>query len=413
VKKLDLVTLRDVPSNTSPGLVFKRMGFKTKADAFDHAQRIANKTKHFVGKGIANPCFRPVWGLASRSHLVLRSQEKVRVIWVCPLDHLLLEGTFALPLIEAYKLKDNPIAWDYSIFGGKYWAESVKFNKGTDQAMNIDFSAFDESVPPWLINIAFDILKSNLDFTTNVKRSAKWMKIFEYVRSCFIKTKFQTADGDMYVKNGGIPSGSWFTQLVGSICNFIAITYANIKAYGIIPDTLKVLGDDSLSIYKENQNVNVCINDLVPWLSKLGLSASESKTLYSKDLEEISFLGHQFRVDGPPYRPISTLLLLLLYPETPDTSWIDAGKRALGITYDAMSWHKHVWRICRVLVSAANKESYNYKEEDRKQILLNFSSSQLRFYKYNLGIDAPNEFRFPDEEELFMRGWLGLTSYSL
>lgn len=410
LKKIDLMRLSDIPSNTSPGLVLKRLGFKTKAEAFETAKRMAKKCKHFVGKGVSDPRMRPTWSLASRSHLVLRSQEKVRVVWVCPLDHLLLEGCFALPLIEAYKAKDCPIAWDYGIFGGKYATTALKFNKDEDTAMNIDFSGFDESIPPWLINIAFDIMKSNLEFSYKPKQKIKWMKIFEYIRSCFIKTKFQTADGDIFAKDGGIPSGSWFTQIVGSICNHLVITYANLRAYHAVPEYLKVLGDDSLSIYRDDQKIDVNVKDLIPWFRLLGLEANEKKTLISKDIEEISFLGHYFRLDGPPWRPMSTLLTLLLYPESPDKDWIDAGMRAIGILYDSMSWHKIVWRVCRILIEAAQREIAHYKQNNI-DISYEWTTSQERFFKYNLGIDVPTRIELPHEANLFMRGWLGNNAF--
>lgn len=69
---------------------------------------------------------------------------------------------------------------------------------------------------------------------------------FDYIIEYFINTKMMLGDGCVYMKNHGIPSGSSFTSLIGSVIN-ILITRTLFRMQNITAIKDKFLGDDSYS----------------------------------------------------------------------------------------------------------------------------------------------------------------------
>lgn len=59
-------------------------------------------------------------------------------------------------------------------------------------------------------------------------------------------------NGKVYRLNGGIPSGSYLTQLVGSIVNLL-VTRTLYAYNGASLKSLRVLGDDSFAVLDDDQ----------------------------------------------------------------------------------------------------------------------------------------------------------------
>lgn len=63
---------------------------------------------------------------------------------------------------------------------------------------------------------------------------------FDFIQKYFIYTTIRTANGLRYRKDNGIASGSYFTQIIGSIFNYILIQWMTLKFCGNHPTDILV-----------------------------------------------------------------------------------------------------------------------------------------------------------------------------
>jgi len=146
------------------------------------------------------------------------------------------------------------------------------------------------------------------------EKASQYDRVFDWVLDNFIHTKMMLPDSTVYQKHHGIPSGSFLTSLLGSICNAIAITYIS-KLCGIEVEDLKVLGDDS-SLQIHTQDLSKVDFHLFAKLAKFvfGMILSPTKCSVTEPGEPDTFLGYHF--DGVKLtRPTDELLKMMLYPE--------------------------------------------------------------------------------------------------
>ena len=242
---------------------------------------------------------------------------KTRLVWCGSAETTLFESQYARPLINYLRHWAN-------IAMGKTPAEI------REQALmigempywwSVDFSKYDSTVQSWLIKEAFDIFKEFFD--------EEYHKEIDFCCHDFINSKILMPDGKIYVTNKGIPSGSYFTQLVGSVCNaLMLITYLSSLVGAdevalrnqFVADNCKFafscLGDDNLFGFTRNLdfesmrsyykvNFGIAIDD-------------ESKCDLGKRGDRPVYLKREWSINGE-YRDEVDLLLNLLHPEYPRT----------------------------------------------------------------------------------------------
>lgn len=373
---LNEVFQQDLPIwSSSPGLPWKDCGYKTKGDIKrdPEAVRRVRKFWHKVKRG--EP-LRPPDSLAYvRSHLVPIGEEKVRAVWGYPATMTFGEAVFALPLINAYKKCVRPvIAYGYETAIGGFSKLYRRF-VNRKRYYCLDFKSFDKTLPEWLINYAFDILEYNIDFSHYQGygvADARWNHgMFDYIRNYFIHTTIRMCNGERYRKNSGVASGSYFTQLIDSICNAILVQYWCLKLTGRPPVDYIVFGDDSLVAV----DTVVDIDDINDLMQLLGMKLNLKKSMASRYLIGCTFLGYEIGIGGLPSKPENDLLASLFYPEFPDKEWDNVATRALGLMYANLGVHSGVHHLCEEIV--------RFKHFD-----LHLSRNQQRFLNFVLGIDV-------------------------
>lgn len=116
-------------------------------------------------------------------------------------------------------------------------------------AGSTDFSNFDSSINSRLISVAFDILRSELNFATYAGGAIPYKQssldtLWDYIVKYFIHTPHRIGDDDtIRYKHHGVPSGSMFTNLIDTIVSRIILTYLH-RVEGCLA-VVRTYGDDA------------------------------------------------------------------------------------------------------------------------------------------------------------------------
>nr|UYL95496.1 MAG: RNA-dependent RNA polymerase [Lhasa Parti tick virus 1] len=265
----------------------------------------------------------------TRTQLASPEAPKIRHVWGKAFHNIILEGLSAAPLIQYYQNKSKPMVVGIHLYKTLPMIIRNTLFDGERRRIGIglDMSSFDTCPMPWLINTAFDIVKSNLVFKDWQSREA-----FEYTRHYFIETPVIMPDGRMWLKKLGVPSGSYYTQLIDSIINHIVVSYIQLKIWHETYDTY-VLGDDSLFGIPDSWGYPD-LDKIAEIVESIGFTLSKDKCIISTNPTELEFLGHVakgIRVD----REWIKVLRMALYPEREVTGPELSLARVWGLLIDS------------------------------------------------------------------------------
>lgn len=255
--------------------------------ALDREQQV------LLGKKAPSPC------LAGKRS---QSGKKVRLVWMYPMEMTLMESRFARPLIDEFLISRTTMAFGYMKWELGALVDSISNEMG-GEVVAMDYSKFDSSISSYLIKQAFSILATWFDPEDLEKYG--WSKIIEY----FIYTPIVMPDGNLYRgKKHGVPSGSYFTQLIDSIVNTILIGAISHKfKLGIHWTRFLVLGDDVIISF---DNARQLMPEIASFLKEFGITLNLEKQKF-----ESHFLG-AYWYHGKPFRDFEELKTKAVYPES-------------------------------------------------------------------------------------------------
>lgn len=285
----------------------------------------------------------------ARSQLGEATNPKIRHVWGRAFHHILIEGLIAQPLYDKLMLNDTPIYIGKDLH--KDMPGDVYLNlKERENVYCLDFKCFDSSLPSAAVSIAWDIIESLLVFFDKDDRL-----VFDFCKQLFQNNPIVMPDGKLYIVRRGLPSGSFFTQLIGSIVNLINIYAAQLYFFGSIQDT-KVLGDDSIFTSPHL----VCVDHWSDFFSEFGYILNLKKTIITKDYEDVHCLGHNFYGARITRRDFECAQLAL-YPETPATTIQHTCVRVASLLYDSGFNSFIMYRLYKYLLS--NVKSWTDQED--------------------------------------------------
>ena len=269
----------------------------------------------------------------------LKVKTKIRNVWGEAFHYVLLEGLFADPLIEAFK------SFDSFYFIGRNPLLSVptiieELLAEKDYVYMFDWSQFDASVQEWELRFAFECLETMLIFPSNIE-----FQIWRFLIELFIYRKIASPKGVLYVKTHGIPSGSCFTNIIGSITNYVRIQYMMLR---LTNEFAKVYthGDDSLAAIHSTQYIPLgrfqSICEPLNW--KINILKSD----VSRASNQITFLSRSVR-EQQNAREELVCLRMLAYPEYAVPSGDVSALRARSIHLDAGINSHHLYRVSHYL----------------------------------------------------------------
>lgn len=322
----------------SPGLPWTSYGISTKGEIRDDPERV-RQVRHFWHQvKLGDPYGFPDSCAFVRSHICDVGEAKCRAVWGYPATVTFGEAVFALPLIQAYRNLPNelkPIAYGYETFlgGAMRVRNRMGRNFRTNSYIGLDFTKFDKTVPAWLIRVAFQILSVNIDFTNyqeyGIANAENMYRMYHSIVEYFIKTPIRMATGRRFRKTSGIASGSYFTQLIGSICNCVVLYYTSLKLNGQLPQDSLFMGDDSFLISSKLWELEK-VETLIAETFQMHINLKKSQI--SEHIDDMKFLGYQIN-HGRAKKETQDLIAALAFPESPDKEWDDLASRALGLYY--------------------------------------------------------------------------------
>jgi hypothetical protein len=231
-------------------------------------------------------------------------KHKTRLVSMMDLIEIISELVFAKPFQDL-------IGWKPFYAGGKSVSQigSIISNLRAkySEYVSLDYSAYDQSISSWLIEDAFDIIKSAFRELT-----CEEQELWDVVVHDFIHKTFITKDGCV-VSHKGVPSGSMFTQIIDSIVNRVMIeTYLlsqNIRGEMII------MGDDNLLYYTCPTNNHDIRDEVATYLTKnFGVKCNNDKSSYGTRYQYPEFLSRQWRDNGV-WRHPRILISKMLFSE--------------------------------------------------------------------------------------------------
>lgn len=230
-------------------------------------------------------------------------EPKGRLVWMAPLSTTILGTRFAKPAYNGLVGRD--------CFAYARTAVSVgTFLSGLQSRHEfvyaLDFSAFDASLPAWLIADVFEIIRSHLEMDESEER------LFNQLVNDFIHSRLILPDLSIWQKHRGVPSGSAFTSLVDSIANYLIIQYVWIRLTGRGPhqSDVMVLGDDSVV----GSDIYIDGDDLRAAASELGVNLNSRKSERVRSGGMVPFLGHHWS-QSKPHRTKEETAKRMAFPE--------------------------------------------------------------------------------------------------
>lgn len=369
---LSRIGVREVPFKANRSAGYGYVGNKGAQGNYEKAIKLADGLL-----GSKKVCRVPCMAYA-RGHFGTTDKPKTRLVWGFPFHQTLIEGMYAEPLLRGYLSSNtHPMVFGHT---SSYVAAKMNEAKLNGFVQMTDFSGFDSSIQPMLIRIAFDILFSNF---IDVNPSHR-----ELIEKYFICTPIMFSDGERYQKAVGVPSGSYFTQMVDSIVSYIVAQYSSLMA-GCKPALVLVLGDDSLVSTRFPLSTKAYRDAAL----ELGITVSDEKSIYNS-AKEIHFLGHWLSDSGVLVRPFSESLQRLIFTENHnDFNFSESIERCMGHYVDsgdfgalALAYRLYLRAISRGRFSEVEGRNWNVRFTGY-QSALGVQSEQLFSFEPSLLVD--------------------------
>jgi len=272
--------------NKSAGLPTLAKKVDSLVYSFDREQQVR------LGLKSPNPCV---------AYKRTQANNKTRLVWGYPLEMTIMEARFARPLITRFLAKRTTMSFGLMKFElGTYIEYDIK---GKGYVYGLDYSKFDSSISSSMIKESFDILGTW--FSKQDKLNWGWDQMLTF----FLNTPIVMPDGNLYTgKRHGVPSGSYFTQLVDSIVN-TALIFAISRHFQckLHWKSLLVLGDDSLFAMDRRIPLKFIATKLLDYGIKMNVEKSTNN--------ELHFLGATWDKTLPDGE-LKSLASKAVFPET-------------------------------------------------------------------------------------------------
>jgi hypothetical protein len=401
LRHINDMTEADFPMSTSPCLPYVQKGFRTKRDCFKQARFDARLSSHRIKED--KPTKLPPSMVFAKGKICTKDQIKTRAIWGKSFMVLIMQAIFYLNLWKFYLLGTTPMAYGYKPYrGGFARLENDLYNAGFLEtrtlAVGMDFSAYDTSLPPWLLYECYKIFSSYLDFSRYEFHGrpdpSRTQKLFWRLCRESVSTPFLMPDGYLFIKHGGVDSGAFDFQLVECMATWIMIQYS-LRSLGRKVLFCTTMGDDSLTVLEGAHAIS--FDEVSEVLTRIfGVSLNSTKSYQTIYYEQIKFLGRYLR-NKSFVKPTVDTILAALYPAKTDSSPLETCERVIALYYDSAGTSPPA---ARFLKSVFMKLEPFLRESGYLTSAHSWSNRWMK--KFTMwGMSPPRTLSLPSNEDLY------------
>lgn len=267
---------------------------------------------------------------------------KTRLVWGYPYSMTAIEGLVAYPLNQKFKGGCTPMA--FAMASGALGTKLRVASYHKTWCYSLDMSQFDATIQHEVIHLAFKILKTWFDLEAIEPVSGMTVyDIFKIVELYFINTTIVMPNGMIYYgKDHGVPSGSYFTQMIDSVANTIIIgTIASRFNLNISKKDIFVLGDDIMFWSNRRMSLDV-IARYAQTTFGVKMHGAEKSAIYRYD-DLIHFLGRDWD-KGLPGLDTEEITKRMVSPESYRKYSKDPAKRKLEVKRLILSYAAVYWQ---------------------------------------------------------------------
>lgn len=225
----------------------------------------------------------------ARSHIGAVGTNKFRPVWAYPVEAIVEEARFAIPLQDALKKQSVGRQYAYGmelLKGGMTWLNSKlqRSRRRDPGAKFVMIDYFDSSVPAWLVRDVFGVIRDMFELDEHDSRR------FKFIVDYFINTPIQNMDGRRFKKWHGVPSGSMLTNIIDTMVNFVVTRYALMKSTGEEPLFYNCFGDDSVASMPGKSLINMdCLSRAA---ATFGMTINVKKSYWTNVITNVHYLGY-------------------------------------------------------------------------------------------------------------------------
>jgi hypothetical protein len=209
--------------------------------------------------------------------------QKIRPIFMYPAHITAAETRFGFPFLNHFmNLGKN--SFYASGFNGEGIGDLLKtrLKNGKYRHISLDVSAWDQSLPNWLIYAAFALLRSHLQLSK--QESLVFQNLAVYFTTSIVSTKIGK-DHILQTTSSGMSSGSLFTNMIGTLCHLILLCLVDDEVAD--SEAFILCSDDNIFSTKRDLNYYISAYKQIA-----GLTIAKQKSDIFSDRSFVKFLGY-------------------------------------------------------------------------------------------------------------------------